>query len=123
MSDETPKPVPAKPTPKPRQIPLELGKDLQTVYSNGTIISNTPTEFVIDFVQVLPRMKKGQVNSRVIMSPTHAKLFLQALAQNVTNYERQHGPIKLPVKTSLADQFFQAPNNDNKGGADEKGDE
>lgn len=125
MSDEKPTPTPSpkqKPAPKQRKINLELSKDLQTVYSNGTIVSNTPTEFVMDFVQVLPRMKKGQVVGRVILSPTHAKLFLNALAQNVTNYERQYGEIRIPVQSSLADQFFRAPNpEDDKDG--KEGDE
>lgn len=125
MSDEKPKKQPAKPTPpkpKKRQIPIEASKDLKTVYSNGVIIANTPTEFVVDFAQILPRSTKGKIESRVILSPTHAKLFLRAMAQNISNYERQYGEIRIPVQSSLADQFFQSPQGDNKDKKDDGND-
>ena len=99
MSD-TPNPNPnptPKPTPKPGQkrIAIDIPKELTAVYA------------VLDFAQVLPRMPRGRVLSRVIMSPMHAKMLQNALAQNIANYERQFGEIRLP--TSLADQFFRFP--------------
>ena len=121
MSEETNQPEPKQPQEpakpakgqqKQRRLGLEIPKDLQAVYSNAALIANTPAEMVIDFVQVLPRMTKGTVQTRVIMSPMHAKLLLKALEHNVSTYERQFGTIRVPHQTSLADQFFRFPKKD-----------
>jgi hypothetical protein len=90
-----------------KRIAIEMPKDLKAVYANGALIGITPAEMVVDFVQVLPRTPKGQVMSRVILSPIHAKLLQRALAHNVANFERQFGEIKLPTQPSVADQFFR----------------
>jgi hypothetical protein len=105
--EEQPQTPPEKP--KPRRLGLEIPKELQAVYANAALIANTPAEMVIDFVQVLPRDGKGRVVARVIMSPVHAKLLQRALAQNVVNYERQFGEIRIPQQSSIADQFFRFP--------------
>ncbi|MCI0578847.1 MAG: DUF3467 domain-containing protein [Chloroflexi bacterium] len=94
-----------------QRVTIEIPKDLEAVYSNVAFISHTPAEMVLDFAQFLPRMPKGSVVARVIMSPMHAKMLQQALAQNVANYERQFGEIRLPQQQSLADQLFRFPPN------------
>ena len=99
---------PSKP-PKPKRINIEYPKDLEAVYANVAFISHTPAELIVDFAQVLPRIPKGNVVSRIIMSPMHAKMLHKALAQNLANYERQFGEIKLPQQVSIADQFFRFP--------------
>ncbi|MCA9896785.1 MAG: DUF3467 domain-containing protein [Ardenticatenaceae bacterium] len=101
--------TPVQPTPKPGQkkVAIDIPKELTAVYANLAFISHTPGEMVLDFAQMLPRMPRGRVLSRVIMSPMHAKMLQNALAQNVANYERQFGEIRLP--TNLADQFFRFP--------------
>jgi hypothetical protein len=98
-----------------KRVSIEIPKDLEAVYANVAFISHTPAELVLDFAQVLPRMPKGSVVSRVIMSPIHAKLFQAALAQNLANYEKQFGEIKIPQQTNLADQFFRFPPPDESG--------
>ena len=98
-----------------RRLSLEIPRDLKAVYANAAFIANTPAEMVLDFVQVLPRMPKGQVMARVIMSPMHAKMLQRALAQNVANYEKQFGEIRIPQQPSLADEFFRFPDKDDKG--------
>lgn len=101
------------PTPQPqRRIGLEISKDLEAVYANAALISNTPAEIVVDFVQILPRMPKGKVKARVILSPMHAKLLLNALNQNVGNYERQFGEIRVPQAPNLAEEFFKFSKSD-----------
>ena len=95
--------------PKTKRVNIELPKDLKAVYANVAFISHTPAELVIDFAQVLPRIPKGTVVSRVLMSPMHAKLLHGALAQNIANYEGQFGEIRLPQQMSIADQFFRFP--------------
>lgn len=105
---ESPNPKPKNPGKGQKRIAIDLPKDLTAVYANVAFISHTPGEIVMDFAQVLPRMPRGRVLSRVIMSPMHAKMLQKALAQNIANYERQFGEIRMPV--NLADQFFRFPN-------------
>jgi hypothetical protein len=61
-------------------------------YSNFAVISHNENEFIMDFIFAHP--PKGQLNARVIMSPSHAKRFLKALNENVAVYEKNVGPIK-----------------------------
>ena len=119
MSEDTPQ---SQPDQKPKRVTIELPKDLSAVYANAALISHSPAEIVLDFAQVLPRTPKGKVLSRIIMSPMHAKLLQVALAQNLTNYERQFGEIRLPQQKTLADHLFnfQPPEGT---GDDDKSDE
>ena len=107
MSEETKKP---NPQPAQKKVTIDMPKDLTAVYANLAFISHTPAEMVIDFAQVLPRTPRGQIQSRVIMSPMHAKMLQRALSQNIANYERQFGEIRMPV--NLADQLFKFPQQD-----------
>jgi hypothetical protein len=107
---------PAGQAPKPKRVTIEIPKDLEAVYGNVAFISHTPAEMVLDFAQVLPRMPKGNVVARVIMSPMHAKMLLHALGQNIAKFEQQFGEIRIPMQTNLADQLFRFPPG---GGADE----
>ena len=63
------------------------------VYSNLAIITHSPTEFVCDFVQMMPGMPKAKVRSRVIMTPQNAKRLLRALQDNIQKYEANLGTI------------------------------
>jgi hypothetical protein len=110
----------AKKHPKAKRISIDIPKELKAVYGNIAFISHTPAEVVLDFAQVLPRMTRGHIVSRVIMSPMHAKMLQKALAQNLANYERQFGEIRLPQQTGLAEHFFRFPPSDS---SDESGDE
>lgn len=101
-----------KSTPPQKRVTIEIPKDIKPVYANLAFISHTTAEIVIDFAQVLPRMPKGTVVSRVLMSPMHAKMLQRALAQNIANYERQFGEIRMPQQQSLADQLFRFPPSD-----------
>jgi hypothetical protein len=105
--NEGPAQQPQQGSPKGKKIAIDVPKNLEAVYANVALISHTPAEMVLDFAQVLPRTPRGSVKSRVIMSPMHAKMLQMALAQNIANYERQFGEIRLPQSKSLADQFFR----------------
>lgn len=79
---------------KENKINIELPEEVASgVYSNLTIITHSPTEFVCDFVQLMPGMPKAKVRSRVIMTPQNAKRLLRALQDNIQKYESQMGPI------------------------------
>ena len=98
-----------------RKITIDMPKELEAVYANVAVISHTPAEMIMDFAQVLPRTPRGKVVARVIMSPMHAKMLHAALAQNIANYERQFGEIRIPHSTSLADQLFRFPQQGEEG--------
>jgi len=110
MTENVPEP------PKQTRITIDLPKELKAVYANVAFINYTPAEMVLDFAQVLPRTPRGALTARVIMSPIHAKLLHAALGQNLANFERQFGEIRIPSRTNLADDFFRFPG---EGGDDE----
>lgn len=95
---------PAKPS---RQLRLEIPSALATTYANAVIVSQTHSEIVMDFIQVLPNDPRARVQQRVVMTPANAKLFLKAFETNLERYEEKHGEIDLPPQpVSLADQLF-----------------
>ena len=80
---------------KKNQINIELKEEVaQGTYSNLAIITHSSSEFILDFVRVMPGIPKAEVKSRVILTPEHAKRLLQALNDNIEKYEKLHGTIK-----------------------------
>ncbi|XOD69275.1 MAG: DUF3467 domain-containing protein [Flavobacteriales bacterium AspAUS03] len=63
------------------------------VYANMGIINYSPTEFVLDFVSLMPGMPKARIKSRVILTPQHLKRLLQVIKENLDNYESHYGKI------------------------------
>lgn len=92
--------------PNKRQIRLEMPKDPSATYSNTVMISHTGNEFILDFIQIMPNDNRARVQKRIVMTPTHAKMFLNALEDNVKKFEDKHGELNLPQRQSLADQLF-----------------
>ncbi len=93
--------------PKPGIPTLRMPEGVQSKYSNMARISHTPSEIVYDFAIMLPGVPP-EVVSRVLMSPVGAKMFLQALNENIKRYESTFGEIKMPVGTSdLASTLFR----------------
>lgn len=81
--------------PVQQQINIELGeKEGEGIYSNLAIITHSPAEFVIDFTRVLPGVPKAKVHARIIMTPQHTKMLLNALRDNIDKYEKKFGEIK-----------------------------
>ena len=82
--------------PKEGQLQIELTPEIaEGIYSNLAIISHSSSEFVVDFVRIMPGTTKANVKSRIILTPEHAKRLLMALQENVSRYESQHGKIKV----------------------------
>lgn len=101
-----------KPTNKPPKsghVPIQLPANLEPAYSNFAMITNSPSEIVIDFAQIMPRIPRARVKVRVIMTPTNAKLVSRALSEHLERFETQFGEIKLPENPTLADQLFHPP--------------
>ncbi|HNQ26396.1 MAG TPA: DUF3467 domain-containing protein [Aquaticitalea sp.] len=81
--------------PKQGQINIELDeKTAEGIYSNLAIINHSVSEFVVDFVSIMPGTPKSKVRSRIILTPQHAKRLLKALGDNVGRFEKNHGEIK-----------------------------
>lgn len=75
---------------------IDIKVDEQTAlgtYSNLAAIRHTKEEFIFDFAFVFPDGPMGKLISRVILSPSHVKRFLEALESNVKRYEENFGSI------------------------------
>ena len=78
-----------------QQINIELTEDMaEGIYSNLAIINHSASEFVVDFVCIMPGAPKAKVKSRIVLTPQHAKRLIKALAENVHRFEQTHGEIK-----------------------------
>ena len=77
------------------QINIELDESVaEGTYSNLAIINHSVSEFVVDFVNIMPGVPKSKVKSRIILTPQHAKRLTKALNDNVKRFEQAHGEIK-----------------------------
>ena len=77
------------------QINIELDEaTADGIYSNLAIINHSNTEFVIDYINIMPGVPKAKVKSRIILTPQHAKRLVKALAENISRFESAHGEIK-----------------------------
>lgn len=80
--------------PNPNQINIELSEEIADgVYSNLAIITHSQSEFVVDFVRIMPGTPKAKVKSRVLLTPQHAKRLMRALQDNISKFESIHGKI------------------------------
>ena len=77
------------------QINIELSEDVaEGIYANLAMIAHSNSEFVIDFIRLMPGVPKAKVKSRVVITPEHAKRLLKALRDNIEKYEDTFGAIK-----------------------------
>ncbi|MCY1514390.1 hypothetical protein D9M68_489270 [compost metagenome] len=78
------------------QLNIELSEEIaEGVFSNLAIITHSNTEFVLDFIRVMPGLPKAKVKSRIILTPEHAKRLMQAMQDNIEKYEAVNGRIKM----------------------------
>ena len=81
----------------------------QGVFANLALIAHTPTEFVLDFAQLMPGVPQANVVARVVVTPDQAKKILGALQNNIAQYEKKFGtiqPIGGPVPGSTLPLSF-----------------
>jgi len=77
------------------QMNIELSEEIaEGTYSNLAVINHSVSEFIVDFISIMPGVPKANVKSRIILTPQHAKRLTQALADNVKKFEQAHGEIK-----------------------------
>jgi hypothetical protein len=77
------------------QINIELPEDVaEGIYSNLVMIAHSNSEFVLDFIRMMPGVPKAKVKSRIVITPDHAKRLLEALKDNIRKYEESFGSIQ-----------------------------
>ncbi|HET9054871.1 MAG TPA: DUF3467 domain-containing protein [Cyclobacteriaceae bacterium] len=77
------------------QINIELSEEIaEGIYSNLAMIAHSNSEFVIDFIKLMPGVPKARVKARIVVTPEHAKRLLHALKDNIDKYEASFGTIK-----------------------------
>lgn len=77
------------------QINIELSEEIaEGVYANLAMIAHSSSEFVIDFIRLMPGVPKAKVKSRIVVTPEHAKRLLNALQDNIRKYEATFGEVK-----------------------------
>ena len=89
MADEKNQPRPAN------QLNIEISEEVADgIYSNLAIITHSNSEFVVDFVRVMPGVPKAKVRARILLTPQHAKRLMRALVDNIQKFEQVHGQIR-----------------------------
>ncbi len=79
---------------KNNQLEIDLNHEIaQGTYANLAIIAHSTSEFIIDFVRLMPGVPKPEVKSRIIMTPENAK---RLLLDNIRKFEQDNGSIVLP---------------------------
>lgn len=85
----------SNPKQQQEQINIELDETIaEGIYSNLAIINHSSSEFVLDFVSIMPGIPKAKVKSRIVLTPQHAKRLLRAIGENIHRFEAAHGEIK-----------------------------
>ena len=91
---------------KQQGINIELSEEVaEGIYSNLAIITHSSSEFIFDYIRIMPGVPKGKVKSRIVMTPEHAKKLHRALSDNISKYENNHGKIKETSNTKCTNML------------------
>ena len=91
---------------KDQKINIELDQEVaEGIYSNLAIINHSVSEFIVDFVSLMPGSPKAKVKSRIILSPQHAKRIKTALEDNIERFEKSNGKIKNDDQSNIPLNF------------------
>jgi len=91
---------------KDGQLNIELDETIaEGTYSNLAIINHSVSEFIVDFINVMPGTPKAKVKSRIILTPEHAKRLAKALDENVKRFEKANGKINEPEHPPIPMNF------------------
>ena len=79
--------------------------DFRSIYSNNVVFTAALFDFSMIFGEVIEKEQISQTTGnvtveqkvKIIMSPLHAKLFLQVAARQLRAYEQRFGEIKSPA--------------------------
>lgn len=89
------------------QVQVHVPANLEPTYANFAMVTNSASEIVLDFAQVMPRVPRATVRARVVMTALNAKLLLRALTDHIARFETQFGEIVVPEGPHLAEQLFK----------------
>ena len=90
---------------QPPTIRIVLDESVaQGEYVNFANIIHSPSEFVIDLGRVVPGRSDVKIYSRVIMTPLHAKQFIEALGHNIALFEQKFGEIRGDAAVSFSNE-------------------
>ena len=93
-----------------QQLNIELNEEVaEGIYSNLAIITHSHSEFIVDFVKIMPGIPKAKVKSRIILTPQHAKRLLNALKDNISKFEDNFGAIDDNNPVDLTPYNFGGP--------------
>ena len=85
---------PTDQNPDPNALNIELSETMaEGEYANLAMIAHSNSEFVIDFIRMMPGLPKAKVKARIVVTPEHAKRLLTALAENIERFEQSFGRI------------------------------
>ena len=91
---------------KDQKINIELDeKTAEGTYSNLAIINHSASEFIVDFIALMPGAPKAKVKSRIILTPEHAKRLHNALGDNIQRFEQANGKIKVQEQPQIPLNF------------------
>ena len=75
-----------------KQLNIDIKEDVADgIYANVAVIAHSDSEFVLDFIRMMPGIPKGQVKARIIMTPENTRRLLVALQDNLSKYDSKHG--------------------------------
>ncbi len=98
--------MPEQPSQPQQSIEIGLGEnEAQGIYSNVVFITHSSAELILDFARLLPGLPKARVFSRIVMTPQAAKGMHRALGENLGNFEKQFGEIRLPAETGKKNEL------------------
>jgi hypothetical protein len=104
--------------PQPINVNIDE-KTAQGEYANVVFITHSSAEMILDFARLLPGIPRTQIQTRIIMTPLHAKAFLRSLEENIRKLEAQFGEIKLPGQEQQERYFgFKTPGYSEPGAPD-----
>ena len=93
-----------------QQINVEISEEMaEGVYSNLAMIAHSNSEFILDFIRMMPGVPKAKVKARVILTPEHAKRLLAALKDNIRKYEENYGDIRHSGDPDIPFMIFGGP--------------
>lgn len=91
---------------KDQKINIELDeKTAEGTYSNLAIINHSVSEFIVDFISLMPGAPKAIVKSRIILTPEHAKRLHKALGDNIQRFEKANGKINVKEQPQIPLNF------------------
>ena len=70
---------------------LQVG---QGQYANLAVVLHSQSEFILDFVRLLPGQQSARVHSRQILTPDNAKRLVRLLEQHLAGFEQEYGKIE-----------------------------